>query len=203
MKLSLDLDSTLCNFCEAWNKWLYLNGYTETILELSDIVSYSYHNETFGVGCKDFFIKDPTECYTNWISPYEGAKEFIQWCNNNIDDIEILTHADKSETKQAKIQFCEEHLNFTKLRFIDKLHNKYLLLEDRVLVDDYPYHVIKNVSHNNNHSIIFNHKGLNGWSKIEEYSELFNNDFDYSKIWITKDYSTTKFILERLIDYGV
>lgn len=198
MKLSIDLDSVLCGFCEAWIDWCYDQNIIKEKITLQDIKTYDYLSKTFGEVCNDFFLKNPKKCYENWITPYPESKEFMDWCCDHFDT-EIITHACKKETEFAKIEFCEKHFNFKNIRFVKKLHDKYIYLNESILIDDYPVHCVLNTSRNNNHSIIFNMNGEFGWSDLETYNHILKNEkLDRNKLWISFNYEYCKKILKMI-----
>lgn len=201
MKLSIDLDSTLCTFCEGWVEWCYEKNLTPFKLTLEDIKSYDYMGKTYGEKCNDFFLKNPYDCYENWLKPYPNSGDFLEWCSNRFDT-EIITHACKKETEEAKIEFCRKHYNFKNVKFVKNLHDKYIHLQDRILIDDYPVHCVMNNSRNGNDSIIFNINGKNGWSNISTYNHLIEGEtINPNKLWYSTNYNATKRILRR-IKYG-
>jgi hypothetical protein len=197
-RVILDFDDVLVKLSDGWNKWLYHQELSDVLLKREDITSYDFYITKYGDRARNFFLADPHNCYDVWVDPFEGAKDFVKWCCDNFDDVEILTHATKEATKEAKKNFAKKHFNFSNVKFCRDLHDKYKQIGSGILVDDYPYHNIMNVVKNNNHSILFDEAGRNGWSKLENYSKVIPKDFDFSKLWIANDYKRVQFLLERL-----
>jgi hypothetical protein len=188
MKITLDLDSTLCNFTEAWNQWLYDHGHTVDLLTTEQITSYDWYTKNIGEHTKQFFLEDPDSCYKQ-ITPYPVANAFINYCIINYDDVEILTHSCNKRTSTAKINFCKEHFDFHNVKFFDIMEDKYKQTAGRILIDDYPLHILKHIAHNKSHGIVFNFKGNFGWSKLQNYQHLQHKlKPDMSLIHVGHDY---------------
>lgn len=188
MKITIDLDSTLCNFTESWNIWLFVNGYADRIYSTEEITSYDWYTKNHGEESKKFFLKDPSKCY-NFVKPYEGAKDFINHCKENYDDVEILTYSTTYKTCTAKMDFCLTHFDFEDVKFFEVMNDKYKQTEGRILIDDYPLHIINHLAFNKSYGIIFDYQEKFGWSKLRDYRNLLhtvNPDMRY--IHIAHDY---------------
>jgi len=194
LKLALDLDSTLCNFTDAWLQWIQFNFYPTmeypnlNALSNKNITSYQWPVRAFGEKVRDFYIKDPLQTYREWVKPIKQSKEFVDWCDMFFD-VHILTHSSTEGTNEAKTEFVKKHFGNIKVEFFDSLEDKYLHLKDSILVDDYPLHCILNTARNKQDSIIFDHRNEYGWSKLKDYCDIILKEKpNLNKIHITEDY---------------
>jgi hypothetical protein len=195
MKIILDLDSTLCQFAEAWLQWLFDTGRTETLLNTNDVLTY-YHYTEISKDAKKFFRDNPLHLYEH-MKPYPGAAEFINFCKENYQSVSILTHSDDPRTTKAKILFCNEHFDMYHINFVDKVHDKYKHTSGAVLVDDYPFTIINHIAKNETYGIIFDWQRSFGWSKISSYKDLIKEvNPDLSFIHAAWDYEDVKQHLE-------
>lgn len=199
MKLVIDLDSTVCDFVDPWLIWLNVNNYTNEFYKVEDVTSYDWMMNKFDASVRDFFLVDPMVTYSLWIDPYKGAKEFLDWCYENYDAY-ILTHAEIDETIEAKTWFVKNKINSQiPMKFFSNLHDKFKHIDDGILIDDYPYHAIKTTAKTNKDSIIIDHDGRNGWSKLIDYKDLIDTEKpDISKIHYTKSFDEVKEVLKTL-----
>lgn len=172
-KICLDFDDTLVNFIEPWLTWLKDEGYSETVFNKKDVTNYSWFFDRYGDSVKNFFLKNPIDCY-NKLRLYPDSDKFYNWCKRHYNT-EILTHASKEETKTAKTMFAKKWLEEdVNIRFFKELNEKYKYIGDAILIDDYPLHVINHIATNKQPGIIFNYQGGNGWSNVNNYKELIN-----------------------------
>jgi len=200
MRIVLDLDDVLCNFVGAWNQWLFDKGYTETILSRTEIGTYDFYQQ-FGKEVNDFYLKEPDNSYENLITPFDGSHEFVDWCRSNFDDVMVLSHSASQKTMRAKARFVKTHFDLENIRFSDTKTEKYTFTKGAVLVDDYPYNVLKHVAHNDDYGICFNIKNENGWTTLTNHSDLIQElNPDLGKVWTTSSYFTTKYLLKNLKD---
>jgi hypothetical protein len=199
MKLIIDLDSTICDFMDPWLVWLNVRNYTDIFYRVEDIPSYDWIVDKFGNSTRDFFLDEPMITYKEWIKPYKGAKEFLDWCCENFDAT-ILTHAFCEKTEEAKTWHVKHKIKSDiPVKFFRTLHDKFKHIDDGILIDDYPYHVIKTTGKTNKDSIIIDHDGRNGWSKLESYKELIEQEkVDVSKLHYTKSFEEIKEVLNSL-----
>ena len=175
-KLVLDFDSTLAALMEPWMIWLYRKGYSDYVHDLSEVESYCWMHEKYGNSVSGFFHDDPEHTYSNYVLPYPGAKEFVRWTLEHFEEVEIVTHSNKPETEKAKVEWAREYLDFDNLRFFSVLEDKFKHIQGSILLDDYPLHVIKHLSRNGCPGIVFDYNKGNGWSKLETYKDLLNEE---------------------------
>jgi len=195
MKITFDLDSTLADMVSPWLVWLKTEGFTNELFTSADVKTYNWFMSEFGESVRDFFLKDPIHVYTECIKPFPGAKDLILWAIANKFEFEIVTHADRDSTRQAKINWINQHLGLPPsfIRFFENLHNKSAYLDESILIDDYPHHAIQHIARNKQPAIIFDYHGNNGWSKLEGYSELMIAESpDMNKCRIAKTYDEVK-----------
>ena len=174
-KIIFDFDSVLCNFVEPWLEWLKEQRHTNYQFKPEDVLSYDWIEKNFGHASKQFFLEDPFEAYSR-IKPYKGAKELLNWCFDVFEEVEILTHASQYTTKQAKTWFIDKYFDTHKVKYFDKIEDKYRYTAGSILIDDYPFHVIKHISTHNDPGIVFNHEGRNGWGHLDGYIDLLKNE---------------------------
>lgn len=197
MKLTIDFDSVLARLMEPWMEWLYHEEIANEIHPLSDITSYSWMVDQYGTKSLEFFLVDPIACYDK-VFPYPGAKQFMQWCDLHFD-VEIVTHSCNKETEIAKLNWAEKYLDFTKIRFFDKLDDKFKYVKGTILVDDYPAHICKSIIHNEMPGIVLDHNKENGWSKVESYFDLTSHPkFDWNKLEYVTNFQETQKAIIRL-----
>ena len=203
MKVKVDLDDTLCSFCEPWCDWLYINKFTDRLLELKDITSYDFFSKNYGEEARKFFLTDPHFLYGTIIKPFTGAKEFFSSISKK-HDVEIVTLATKQDTKDAKIKFVQEHFNTDKIKFIEKLNEKYIYTKDSILIDDYPVHIFNHIKHNKKGGIIFN-KNNNGWSKLSNHHDIVDDlIIKSSDLFVSSNYDSLEWLIKNLeIEYGI
>jgi len=200
-KLVLDFDSVLCGFTEAWCDWINENYHSKDCVKISnkDILNYSWPSQTYGHEANDFFKADPLLAYREWIKPIPLSHEFVTWCKLTYPEVSILTHANEDKTTEAKFDFIRKHYGNIKLDFFDTIEDKYKHLDDCILVDDYPLHLILNASRNGNQSILFDYEGSYGWSKLVNYWDLIWKEKPNLKhIHIAKSYIDVVEILKGL-----
>lgn len=201
-KIVLDLDDVLCDFVPTWCKWLYAKGITKTELTRQDIKTYD-HFQLFGKEANDFYIKNPDESYNEWINPLEGSHEFVEWCENNFDEVMILSHATHKNSQNAKKAFVRKHFNIKNINFSSSVIEKYNFTQGCILIDDYPLNVLKHVQHNNAHGITFNRDRMNPWSSINCHPEFVNSgdDINFDKYWELCSYEQIKQVLHMIRSY--
>ncbi len=197
--LVLDLDSTLCNFTDAWCEWIFKKyGHKFTSYDIS---TYDWPRKTLGPEANDFFKKDPIKTYREWIKPIPMAFEFIRWCQtcNLFKEVYILTHAEDGETVVAKEEFVKNNFGNIKVQFFNTMNDKYKHLNNCILVDDYPLHAIMNSAHNGNHSIIFNYERQYGWSEPKDYWDIiWKEKPNLKQLHVAYDYNETIKILKDI-----
>lgn len=196
-KLILDLDDVLCDFVSSWCNWLhYEKKWTETLLTPRDIKTYDHFLLNYGSQSHDFFAKDPHSTYTDWVEPLEGSHEFVEWCHNNFDEVQILTHATIIDSQKAKRAFVSKHFNIKNIKYSSSKMEKYNYTNGAILVDDYPLNVLKHIQFNEEHGICFNKDRMNAWSTINCHPEFINNpDINLNKYWEVNSYEQLKQIL--------
>jgi len=201
MKIVLDLDDVLCNFVGVWNDWLFTKGYTDKVLTRNDILTYDYFYKTFGKQVHDFYLENPHNLYENYILPFDGSYEFIEWCCSTFDDVMVLSYATTKESQEAKAKFVESHFSLKNIMFSSSTIEKYTFTKDCILIDDYPYNVLKHVSMNDSYGICFNRNGENGWSGLHNHLPLLKNIvIDMNKYIDSESYDQTKEIIKGIIE---
>ena len=169
------MDSTICDFMSPWMQWLVDNNYTNTLYSVEDITDYNWMFDKFGNNVKDYFTKDPLQCYSS-VKEYPGFLEFILWLYINYD-VEILTHSWSKKTEFAKRKWLTDRVPIDlKINFYSELNEKFKLTKNAILIDDYPLHILKHNIENKGLGIIFDFNGKNAWSKIEKYSHFTDNE---------------------------
>ena len=175
-KLCCDFDDVLVDFVDSWLKWIHTEGYSIKRHIPSDVEYYTWFIDKFGNNCRDFFLKDPVDCYANKLSAYPGAINFYKFCKRHFD-VEIVTHACKVETELAKTNFAKHFFGKdVKIRFFSVLEEKVNHIAGSILIDDYPFHIIKHAGINKMPGIIFDYNGRNGWSKYKDYRDQIEID---------------------------
>jgi hypothetical protein len=198
-RIILDLDNTLCDFIETWLVWLYSEGYADRILTLPEVTTYDFLCRSFGKGASDFYLEDPHFIYGKLIQPYEGSKEFVEWCKENFDEVSILSHADTYKNKEAKSKFVKYNYGITDIQFSNNIIEKYNFTKKCILVDDYPYHILQHINKNNNLGICINLHN-NGWSNINNHLPLImENNIDMSKFKSAGSYEEIKQIIKECL----
>jgi hypothetical protein len=194
-KLILDLDDTLVNFVDNWLSWIHKEGYSTRRYIPSEVEYYTWFIDKFGPNCRDFFLNDPIDCYTNKLVPYRGALSFYKFCERHFD-VEIVTHACKVETEIAKTNFVKHYFGKNvKIRFFSVLEEKVNYIGGSILIDDYPFHVIKHTEINKMPGIIFDYNGRNGWSKLENYINILRDVKSLDLIKYATTYKELKLFL--------
>lgn len=201
MKIVLDLDDTLCSFCEPWGEWVYLEGISDRIVSLEEISSYSYFYETFGDRATHFYEHDPLKTYTHFQKPFEGSHEFLEWCQEMFDDVSICSHAESDEACEAKKWFVKKHFNFDNIVFSGRGKSKsYFTDKDSILIDDHPYNLIQHLHQHKAPVICFNKGNRNGWSNLVIHRKmLLKLKPDLTKYYRSDSYDYTKKILEQYV----
>lgn len=197
--LVLDLDSTLCNFTDAWCEWIFKKyGHKFTSYDIS---TYDWPRKTLGPEANDFFKKDPIKAYREWIKPIPMAFEFIRWCQtcNLFKEVYILTHANDGETVVAKEEFVKNNFGNIKVQFFNEMNDKYKHLNNCILVDDYFLHHCYHSKYNNGVGILFNLNNSYGWCKIQNYVDLHQNSKEIlNRIFTAYNYNDVISILLSL-----
>lgn len=199
MKIVLDLDDVLCNFVDAWCNWAYEQKLTPVPITRGDVSTYDYFFKTFGKDAHDFYLKDPYRVYRELVTPFDGSKDFMVWCHENFDEVQILSHATNRHSKICKREFVNKHFDFDNIDFSSSRVEKFNFTKDCILVDDFPTNVLKHVARNNNHGIIFNRNNGNGWAALHKYDELITEEQpDLSKMHYSNSYCETKYLLRTM-----
>lgn len=172
MKLVLDLDDVLCNFVEMWNVWLHERGYTSTFLRNQDITTYDYYCRYFNREVFDFYQKE--NCYDGYVEPLDGSHLFLEWCEQEFDEVMILSYSSTEHNRKCKKAFVKKHFNFDNIKFSDSKNEKFTFTKGSILMDDYPVNLLQHTINNKNHSILFNKNGNNGWGNYYLHNELVN-----------------------------
>jgi len=198
MKLVLDLDDVLCNFVGAWNEWLFACVYSPTLLTRQDILTYDHYIKHFNSDVLDFYTKQ--NCYESWVTPFEGSHDFLEWCQQNFDDVMILSHASTEESKEHKTMFVEQNFGFKNIKFSNSKVEKFNFTNGSILVDDYPENVLKHIKNNKMPGVIFNRLNLNAWSTIMNHHNLLKDmdKKDFDNIWYISEYESLKELLLNL-----
>lgn len=197
-KVFLDLDDTLADLVNSWNAWLYENEFTEEKLTKKDITTYDFYIKNFNSSAMDFYKK--YNCYEEWVQPLVGSHLFLDWCEQNFDEVEILSYATTEKCKSDKKEFVKKHFGFDNIKFSDSKNEKYTFTKNSILVDDYPANILPHILNNKCPGIIFNHNNENSWSCLSGYREMTNKFTmdDMKNVWISNDYKSLQDILERL-----
>ena len=190
-----DLDDVLCNFVESWNIWLYENGHTSKILLNEDIHTYDYYIRRFDRKVLDFYqVENP---YEDRVEPLDGALFFLEWCQEEFDNVTILSYASTEHNKKCKREFVKKHFGFDNIKFSDSKVEKFMFTKNSILVDDYPINLIQHTKNNLNPSILFNYNCKNTWAnyynhpdEIRELGQVLT-----SKCHIAENYEEVKDIL--------
>lgn len=196
IRLSVDFDSVLVDFMEPWFDWLIHKRITNFKFNASHALSYDWLCKQFGPVVYDYFREDPFETYTK-VQMFPGAKEFLNWCFDNFEHVEIVTHSDQDTTAQAKLDYVKTYFDTKSIKFFSKMDEKFKHTSDSILIDDYPLHCVKHIVHNDRPAILFDWNNNNGWSKLGDYIDLLEElkpDLGfYHKAY---DYEQTKNILK-------
>ena len=171
MKVTIDLDDTLLPFVASWNKWLFETGKVNEIPSTEEVLSWTWHVDTFGTESLEYFLNTPSNPY-NTIKPYTGADEFINHCIKNFEDVEILTSCINENFFKEKLKFCEREFDFDRVIPCYTHSDKFKKTKGRVLIDDYPVQIINHIVHNNSPGIIFNKQQKYGWGKLIDYKNM-------------------------------
>lgn len=198
-KIVLDLDDVLANLSESWNIWLYENGYTDRIFSLSEIKTYD-HYIRIGLHPSIFDFYKVHNCYEEWVEPLTGSHLFLEWCEENFDEVMILSYATTPKCQLDKKAFVKKHFNFDNIHFSSSKKEKYTFTKDSILIDDYPINVLGHVINNKNHGIIYNKNGENGWSDILDYNHITKNmgSSDFKNLHTVASYKEVQNLIESI-----
>lgn len=196
MKITLDLDNLLCNFCDTWNLWIFENNISPVLHVNQEVISYDWHKRIYGDQVKGFFVSDHYDCYDH-IKPYEGAKDFLNYCIKNYEDVEILTHSTDESSSRSKLKFCKEHFDFDNVKYSDSTTDKYTQTQGRILIDDYTPSILNHVAYNKCPGIVFNLNESFGWSGFKGYQyDITALNPEFELLGLAYNYEEVKQILE-------
>lgn len=198
-KIVLDLDDVLANQVESWNIWMYENGFTDKVLTRQDIRTYDHYLVSgYDPSVFDFYKKQ--NCYEDWVVPFDGSHLFLEWCQEEFDEVMILSYATSKKCQTDKKAFVKKHFNFDNIQFSSSKKEKYTFTKDCILIDDYPINVLGHVINNKNHGIIFNKNGENGWSDLIDYRDQTKDmsSSDFKNIYTATSYKEVENLIYKL-----
>jgi 5'(3')-deoxyribonucleotidase len=184
MKIFVDYDTTLVNLIDPWVEWI--NQKYNVNITTTDINRWYYLGEVFGKEADDFWRSEKYNHYTDKdiLQPFKGAVEFFHTLQKEFGKENVfIVSSTRDHHKEEKIIHAQHYFGIEKKQFIPVNKEKFHVVTNGILIDDYPLHVLEHIKYNKQKGIVFNYEGRFGWCRECNYSldQTLDSVLQYTK----------------------